>query len=1041
VASTREVPSLGWRLAPSVNRPSRSTGSDRFCDRRASRVREDGGAEIDEGRIGRSTDATLDSLPTLAAMAQTGPHVSPLLVGRDDLLALADRRIAEVAAGQGHLLLLAGEPGIGKTRLLGSILRKAEAAGFRISKSDISPYDQLVVLASIHDLARWMDASEFGTLGAQIAEVDRGQGRDSLGSRRKLVRDIVELVLDALDRPTLLAFEDLQWADEMTLEVIAELARGGRDRPLFLLGAYRLDELPPGSIHREWRSRLLTQRLAEEVRLERLDKEQTALVTTLLLGTGLPAPREVADAVHHRTNGIPLHIEELLAAVGGAATDGRAILGAAVPDTIEDAILAHAGRLSEDARVVARAGAVMGRCFVPEVLSGVLDRAADELDEPLEELVREGILYPFAVIDEGYYDFRHQLLRDALYASVPIRDRRRLHARAAEFGALLMGHTGIHASAHFEQAGLAEQAFEAALAAAQEASAVSSHREAFDLYRRALQNLPASIPEDEQAGVWLAYSDAAGAVDHGDIARDAATRARELAQRAGNGTKAAIALTRLAALARREGEPIVDRRDLARRLMLEAERLPESAEQREVHLDALDLLGITERDDMKLDVARAYYEEIRDSARAWGNEEYVAYAEANLGQIDILATGSQVPVTKMIDGAAVSRAAGHETEAVDAYRDAAWFATRSLHYAETGAWIREGLKYAEEIEQSFCGHLLASTQAIVSWAAGDWDASAAQGGQAASDAGSARSRAMARWALGWVAACRGNRAEAEAHLRPALAAGRRSGWLDFVLPPQWGLAEAALMAGDAESAIRECESALTEARQRGEQGLLAPFVVTGVRAYQAAGRPDAAARWLDQIVRAIGPLAEVASPAISHGTGLVKLAEGSLGAAREALEAAVRAWDERGRRWEGFWARLDLAAANLRANRHAEAMALVREVEPAATELLSAPLLARAEQLTRSAKGRGAKLEAWHPLTVREFEVARKIAEGLTNAQIAEELFVSPKTVSAHVEHILAKLTASRRTEIATWVAKVVPNASPMPAAAAAATSSTTALH
>jgi DNA-binding CsgD family transcriptional regulator len=83
----------------------------------------------------------------------------------------------------------------------------------------------------------------------------------------------------------------------------------------------------------------------------------------------------------------------------------------------------------------------------------------------------------------------------------------------------------------------------------------------------------------------------------------------------------------------------------------------------------------------------------------------------------------------------------------------------------------------------------------------------------------------------------------------------------------------------------------------------------------------------------------------------------------------------------------------------------------------SGPLLARAEELERAAKGRGAELEPWHPLTIREFEVAKKIAEGLTNPQIGDALFVSPKTVSAHVEHILAKLGVSRRTEVAAWVA------------------------
>ena len=193
---------------------------------------------------------------------------------------------------------------------------------------------------------------------------------------------------------------------------------------------------PVDSIHREWRARLLSQRLAEEARLAPLTYEQTALVTTLILATGLPAPREVVSAVYERTDGIPLHIEELLGALGDdARADGRAIRNADVPDTIEDAILARVSRMSEDAQAVARAGAVIGRCFVPDVLAGVMDRQVADLEAALEELVANSVLFPFQFVDEGYFDFRHQLLRDALYESVPAPALRTFHARAAEFGA------------------------------------------------------------------------------------------------------------------------------------------------------------------------------------------------------------------------------------------------------------------------------------------------------------------------------------------------------------------------------------------------------------------------------------------------------------------------------------------------------------------------------------------------------------------------------------------------------------------------------
>ena len=92
-------------------------------------------------------------------MSTVGPLLSPLLVGRDELLNLADRRIAEAAAGEGHLLLLAGEAGVGKTRLLRAILNEADAAGFRIAKGDLAPQDRQVPLASVLDLARTMNLS------------------------------------------------------------------------------------------------------------------------------------------------------------------------------------------------------------------------------------------------------------------------------------------------------------------------------------------------------------------------------------------------------------------------------------------------------------------------------------------------------------------------------------------------------------------------------------------------------------------------------------------------------------------------------------------------------------------------------------------------------------------------------------------------------------------------------------------------------------------------------------------------------------------
>ena len=123
--------------------------------------------------------------------------------------------------------------------------------------------------------------------------------------------------------------------------------------------------------------------------------------------------------------------------------------------------------------------------------------------------------------------------------------------------------------------------------------------------------------------------------------------------------------------------------------------------------------------------------------------------------------------------------------------------------------------------------------------------------------------------------------------------------------------------------------------------------------------------------------------------------------------------------WESLWARLDLAQCLIRMNRHGEASEVLSEVRARAEALRSTPLLARTDELAKASRGRGHEQEPWRPLTVREFEVARLITDGLTNAQIAAELSVSPKTVSAHVEHILAKLGVARRTEVAAWAAGI----------------------
>ena len=281
-----------------------------------------------------------------------------------------------------------------------------------------------------------------------------------------------------------------------------------------------------------------------------------AIATTLILGGELPAPRDVVEAVQERTNGIPLHIEELLAALDDdARADGRRIREAHVPDTIGDAVLVRLDRLSDDARTIARAGAVIGRCFSPDVLAGVVDRPLAELEPTLQELQDAAFIYPFQYIDHGYYDFRHQLLRDAIYDAVPPSQLRRFHAQAAEFVMSLEASSVVHASRHYEQAGLRSQAYRSSLVAAGEASRISARQEAYELFQRAIANMPGDLPVGEQAELYEKYADAAEPIEQNDDLVAAATRARELYLEAGRPLDAAAQLLNLFSVAFRLGEP------------------------------------------------------------------------------------------------------------------------------------------------------------------------------------------------------------------------------------------------------------------------------------------------------------------------------------------------------------------------------------------------------------------------------------------------------------------------------------------------------
>jgi predicted ATPase len=227
------------------------------------------------------------------------------------------------------------------------------------------------------------------------------------------------------------------------------------------------------------------------------------------------------DAVHERSDGIPLHVEELLAAIrSGPDRSGEDVGRAAVPGSLAEAVLGRLGPMREDVKLTVWTAAVIGRSFDLDLLAACVETSMDQLGEPVDWLHERFVIVPTP--DGQGYDFRHALIRDALYEDIPLPTRRVLHGRVADAIARHGGSPDDAAlSMHYERAGRRDEASTHALRAAQRAAGMSAHREALELYRRALANLPPDTPPEDRAAILAAFADEATATDRNEDAASA----------------------------------------------------------------------------------------------------------------------------------------------------------------------------------------------------------------------------------------------------------------------------------------------------------------------------------------------------------------------------------------------------------------------------------------------------------------------------------------------------------------------------------------